>query len=84
MGIFLRNNIPQKNQQWTKNTISADFSKTDVAAALLCLGEELTPEIWEQIKAAPSKIDFSKIEGKTERMQVKLGMICLLFGNLAD
>lgn len=67
-----------------KITITAEFSQTDVAAALLCLGEELTPEIWVQVKAAPSKIDFSKIEDKAERMQVKLGLICLLFGNLAD
>ena len=66
-----------------KITITTEFTQTDVAAALLCLGEELTPEIWEQIKAAPSKIDFSKIEDKTERMQVELGLICLLFGNLA-
>lgn len=38
-----------------KITITAEFTKTDVAAALLCLGEELTPEVWEQVKAAPSK-----------------------------
>ena len=67
-----------------KITVTAEFSQTDVAAALLCLGEELTPEMWEQIKAAPSKIDFNKIEDKTERMQVKLGLICLLFGNIVD
>lgn len=67
-----------------KITLIAEFTRTDVDAALLCLGEELTPEIWEQVKAAPSKIDFSKIEEKSERMQVKLGLICLLFGNLAD
>lgn len=67
-----------------KITITAEFTQTDVAAALLCLGEELTPDIWKQIKAAPSKIDFSKIEDKTERMQVKLGLICLLLGNLVD
>ena len=67
-----------------KITISAEFSQTDVAAALMCLGEELTPEIWEQVKAAPHKIDFNKIEDKTERMQVKLGLICLLFGKLAN
>lgn len=65
-------------------TITAEFSKTDVAAALLCLGEELTPEVWEQVKAAPSKIDLSKIGDKAERMQVKLGLICLLLANLAD
>jgi hypothetical protein len=67
-----------------KITITAEFSKTDVAAALLCLGEELTPEVWEQVKAAPSKIDLSKIGDKAERMQVKLGLICLLLANLAD
>jgi hypothetical protein len=67
-----------------KITITAEFTQTDVAAALLCLGEELTPEMWEQIKAAPSKINFHKIEDKAERMQVKLGLICLLFGNIAD
>lgn len=67
-----------------KITITAEFTQTDVAAALLCLGEELTPEMWEQIKAAPSKINFNKIEDKAERMQVKLGLICLLFGNIAD
>lgn len=67
-----------------KITITAEFTQTDVAAALMCLGEELTPEIWQQLKDAPSKIDFSKIEDKTERMQVKLGLICLLFGNLPD
>lgn len=67
-----------------KITITADFTQTDVAAALLCLGEELTPEIWEQVKAASHKIDFSKIEDKTERLQVKLGLICLLFGNISD
>ena len=67
-----------------KITVSAEFTQTDVAAALMCLGEELTPEIWAQIKAAPSKIDFNKIDDKDERMQVKLGLICLLFSNLAD
>lgn len=67
-----------------KITITAEFTKTDVAAALLCLGEELTPEVWEQVKAAPSKIDLSKIGDKAERMQVKLGLICLLLANLAD
>ena len=51
-----------------KITVSAEFTQTDVAAALMCLGEELTPEIWAQIKAAPSKIDFNKIEDKSERM----------------
>ncbi|MBD5171971.1 MAG: hypothetical protein HDT02_01940 [Bacteroidales bacterium] len=67
-----------------KITVSAEFSQTDVAAALMCLGEELTPEIWAQVKAAPTKIDFNKIEDKSERMQVKLGLLCLLFGNIAD
>lgn len=43
-----------------KITVTAEFSQTDVAAALLCLGEELTPEIWAQIKAAPAKIDFQR------------------------
>lgn len=67
-----------------KITVTAEFLQTDVAAALMCLGEELTPEIWAQIKAAPSKIDFTKIEDKSDRMQVKLGLLGLLFGNLAD
>lgn len=67
-----------------KITVSAEFSQTDVAAALMCLGEELTPEIWAQVKAAPTKIDFNKIEDKSERMQVKLGLLCLLFGNITD
>ena len=30
------------------------------------------------------KIDFQKIEDKSDRMQVKLGLISLLFLNLAD
>lgn len=42
-------------------TITAEFTQTDIAAALLCLGEELTPEMWEQIKVVPSKINFYKI-----------------------
>ena len=67
-----------------KITVSAEFSQTDVAAALMCLGEELTPEIWAQVKAAPTKIDFNKIEDKSERMQVKLGLLCPLFGNITD
>ena len=67
-----------------KITVSAEFSQTDVAAALMCLGEELTPEIWAQVKAAPTKIDFNKIEDKSERMQVNLGLLCLLFGNITD
>lgn len=67
-----------------KITVSAEFSQTDVAAALMCLGEELTPEIWAQIKNTPSRIDFNRIEDKSERMQVKLGLLCLLFGNIAD
>lgn len=67
-----------------KIIVSAEFTQTDVAAALLCLGEELTPEIWEQIKAAPSKIDFNRIEDKSERMQIKLGMLCLMLGSIAD
>ncbi|MGN0086469.1 MAG: hypothetical protein ACI353_02985 [Alloprevotella sp.] len=65
-------------------TITAEFTQTDIAAALLCLGEELTPEMWEQIKVVSSKINFYKIEDKAERMQVKLGLIFLLFGNIAD
>ena len=67
-----------------KITVSAEFSQTDVAAALMCLGEELTPEIWAQVKAAPTKIDFNKIEDKSECMQLKLGLLCLLFGNITD
>lgn len=67
-----------------KITITAEFSQTDVAAALMCLGEELTPELWQQVKAAPSMIDFSKIEDKADRMQVKLGLLAIFFGNLAD
>ena len=67
-----------------KITVSAEFTQTDVAAALMCLGEELTPEIWAQIKAAPTQIDFNKIEDKSERLQVKLGLLCLLFANIAD
>ena len=67
-----------------KITITAEFTQTDVAAALLCIGEELTPEIWKKIKAAPSKFDFSKIKDKAERMQIKLGMICMFVGSLAD
>lgn len=67
-----------------KITITAEFSQTDVAAALMCLGEELTPDVWEQIKSTPSVIDFNRIEDKSERMQIKLGMLCLLFSNLPD
>lgn len=67
-----------------KITVTAEFTQTDVAAALLCLGWELTPEMWEQIKAAPSGIDFNAIKDKSERMQVKLGLLCLLFHNIAD
>lgn len=44
-----------------KIIISAEFSQTDVAAALMCLGEELTPERWEQVKAAPSKKQTSAV-----------------------
>lgn len=44
-----------------KIIISAEFSQTDVAAALMCLGEELTPERWEQVKAAPSKKPTSAV-----------------------
>lgn len=66
-----------------KITVTAEFSQTDVAAALMCLGEELTPEIWAQLKAAPSAIDFEKID-KADRMQIKLGLLGLLFSNLAD
>lgn len=65
-----------------KITITAEFSQTDVAAALLCLGEELTPDIWAQIKAAPSLIDFNRITDKSERMQIKLGLLCLLIGQM--
>lgn len=53
-----------------KITITAEFTQTDVAATLMCLGEELPPEIREEIKAAPSKIDLSKIKDKAERMLV--------------
>ena len=67
-----------------KITITAEFSQTDVAAALMCLGEELTPDVWQQIKSTPSVIDFNRIEDKSERMQIKLGMLCLLFSNLPD
>ena len=67
-----------------KITITAEFSQTDVAAALMCLGEELTPDVWQQIKSAPSVIDFNRIEDKSERMQIKLGMLCLRFSNLPD
>ncbi|NBH92388.1 hypothetical protein D1640_07255 [Muribaculaceae bacterium S4] len=84
--FFLYNKINPNifNTMDEKITITAEFSQTDVAAALMCLGEELTPERWEQIKAAPSKIDFSKIKDKSDRMQVKLGLISMLFLNLAD
>lgn len=66
-----------------KITVTAEFSKTDVAAALMFIGEELTPEIWARLKAAPSEIDFEKI-AKGDRMQIKLGILCLLFGNMSN
>ena len=67
-----------------KITITAEFTQTDVAAALLCIGEELTPEIWKMIMTAPSNFEFCKIKDKSERMQIKLGMICMFVGSLAD
>ncbi len=54
-----------------KLTVFAEFSQTDVAIALMCLDQELTPGIWALIKAAPSKINFNKIEDKVDRMQWK-------------
>lgn len=67
-----------------KITVSAEISRSDVALAFAVLGEELTQELWEKIKAAPSVIDFSKIEDKSERMQVKLGLTALLMQNFSD
>ena len=67
-----------------KITVTAEFSQVDFAAALMCLGMELTPELWEKIKTAPSKIDFDRIEDKSDRMQVKLGLMCLLVGQIED
>lgn len=67
-----------------KITITAEFDKVDVAAALMCIGTELTPELWEQIKVAPSLIDFNRIEDKSERLQIKLGLLCLLIGQVAE
>lgn len=67
-----------------KIIISAEISRADVALAFAVLGEELTPELWEKIKAAPSTIDFDKIEDKSERIQVKLGLTAMLMQNFSD
>ncbi len=64
-----------------KITISAEFTQTEVAAALMFVGETLTPEIWAKLKASPSAIDFNQIDDNAERLQVKLGLIGLFLSS---
>ncbi len=67
-----------------KITVSAEFSQSDVAVAMMCLGGELTPELWAKLKAAPSLLDFNRIEDQCERMQIRLGLVCLFFSNIVN
>lgn len=53
-----------------KLTLTAEFSKNDIAGICYVLGEELTDELWEKLSKEPIKVDFNKID-KEERKLVK-------------
>lgn len=65
-----------------KITISAEFSRTEVAAALLCLGIELTSELWRQISSKqPLAVNWDLIDDRNDRLQAKLGLIAVTIGS---
>ncbi len=65
-----------------KITISAEFSRTEVAAALLCLGVELSPELWARIAAKqPLAVNWDLIDDRNDRLQAKLGLIAVTIGS---
>lgn len=66
-----------------KITITAEFSRTEVAAALLCLGIELSPELWAQIAAKqPMAVNWDLIDDRNDRLQAKLGLIAVTIGSV--
>lgn len=65
-----------------KITITTDFTRTEVAAALLCLGVELNEALWKQIsQKQPIAIDWNLIADKNDRLQAKLGLIAVTIGS---
>lgn len=65
-----------------KITISAEFSKTEVAAALLCLGIELDDNLWNQIASRqPLPVNWEQISDKADKLQAKLGLIAIAVGS---
>lgn len=66
-----------------KITITAEFSRTEVAAALLCLGIELDAELWQKISARrPIAVNWDLIDDKNDRLQAKLGLIAVTLGSV--
>ncbi len=65
-----------------KITITTDFTRTEVAAALLCLGVELNEELWKQIsQKQPIAINWDLIADRNDRLQAKLGHIAVTMGS---
>lgn len=60
-------------------TISASVTRSEVAATLLLMGVELSPELWERIVAMPHDINFNAIPSERDRFQVKAGLVAMLF-----
>ena len=67
-----------------KVTVKIPLSQSDIALAFTLIGEELTPELWDRVKATDPEINFNMIEDKSERMQIKVGIAALLLSNIKD
>lgn len=66
-----------------KITITTEFSRTEVAAALLCLGVELDEKLWTGIVARqPINLNWDLIGDKNDRLQAKLGLIAVTIGSV--
>lgn len=66
-----------------KITITAEFTRTEVAAALLCLGVELDAELWKKIsERQPLEVNWDLIDDKNDRLQAKLGLIAVTLGSV--
>ncbi|MBD5256956.1 MAG: hypothetical protein HDS50_04890 [Bacteroides sp.] len=67
-----------------KITVKIPLSHSDISLAFGFAGEDLTPEMWEKVKGMNHEINFTMIEDKAERMQIKIGIAALLLANLPD
>lgn len=66
-----------------KITITTEFTRTEVAAALLCLGVELDEKLWAGIIARqPMNLNWDLIDDKNDRLQAKLGLIAIIIGSV--